>query len=177
MVLIRLAHTADLPSPDELIRTLGGAEALARGTGKAAPRDNGGGRDSAVARASVAEPAEELAGEEVEAIDDVAIEEPANGVISDPRSFADVVALVAERRDAKLKVHLEEHVSLVKFDAQRGRSTSSCCPERRRRSRTSCAKSSSPGRSGAGWCCCRSSGRAAHRGGRGASARQQSSRQ
>ena len=33
------------------------------------------------------------------------------------RSFADVVELVGARREAKLKVHLEEHVSLVKFDA------------------------------------------------------------
>jgi DNA polymerase-3 subunit gamma/tau len=33
------------------------------------------------------------------------------------RSFAEVVALAGTRRDAKLKVHLEEHVSLVKFDA------------------------------------------------------------
>ena len=33
------------------------------------------------------------------------------------RSFADVVAAAGERREAKLKVHLEEHVSLVRFDA------------------------------------------------------------
>jgi DNA polymerase-3 subunit gamma/tau len=31
-------------------------------------------------------------------------------------SFADVVRLAGKRREAKLKVHLEEHVSLVKFD-------------------------------------------------------------
>ncbi len=33
------------------------------------------------------------------------------------RSFAEVVALAGRHRDAKLKVHLEEHVSLVRFDA------------------------------------------------------------
>jgi DNA polymerase-3 subunit gamma/tau len=32
------------------------------------------------------------------------------------RSFADAIALASERREAKLKVHLEEHVSLVRFD-------------------------------------------------------------
>jgi DNA polymerase-3 subunit gamma/tau len=32
------------------------------------------------------------------------------------QSFADVVKLAGARREAKLKVHLEEHVSLVKFD-------------------------------------------------------------
>jgi DNA polymerase III subunit gamma/tau len=106
MVVIRLAHTADLPSPDELIRTLGGGEALARGAGKPAPRDNGSSRDSALERANAAEPAVESSSENLEAIDDVPVEEPTSGAIPDPRSFADVVALVAERRDAKLKVHL-----------------------------------------------------------------------
>ena len=33
------------------------------------------------------------------------------------RAFADVLALAGARREAKLKVHLEENVSLVKFDA------------------------------------------------------------
>ncbi len=32
------------------------------------------------------------------------------------RSFAAVVELAGAHREAKLKVHLEEHVSLVKFD-------------------------------------------------------------
>jgi DNA polymerase-3 subunit gamma/tau len=36
------------------------------------------------------------------------------------RSFADVVALAGQRRDAKLKIHLEENVSLVRFDASAG---------------------------------------------------------
>ncbi len=40
--------------------------------------------------------------------------------LAQPRSFTEVVALVGARRDAKLKVHLEEHVSLVKFDAAAG---------------------------------------------------------
>ena len=45
MVLIRLAYTADLPAPDEVIRLLGGEGALAR-SGKPAPADNGGTRDA-----------------------------------------------------------------------------------------------------------------------------------
>ncbi|MGZ5889993.1 MAG: DNA polymerase III subunit gamma/tau [Hyphomicrobium sp.] len=120
MVLIRLAHTADLPSPDELIRTLGGVDALARGSGKPAIRDNGSTRDTALERASAGEPADEALDGDAEIIDEAPTEEPISGAIADPRSFAEVVALVAERRDAKLKVHLEEHVSLVKFDAQAG---------------------------------------------------------
>ena len=34
------------------------------------------------------------------------------------RTFQDVVDLVSDKRDAKLKYHLEDHVSLVKFDPQ-----------------------------------------------------------
>ncbi len=44
----------------------------------------------------------------------------ASAARSDPRSFADVVALASEKRDAKLKFHLEDHVSLVKFDGVAG---------------------------------------------------------
>lgn len=36
-----------------------------------------------------------------------------------PRSFAEVVALAGEHRDARLKVHLEEHVRLVRFEPGR----------------------------------------------------------
>jgi len=124
MVLIRLAHTADLPSPDELIRSLGGGEALARGAPKPASRAGDSARDFALEGASAAEPtagaAPESGGEDADSPDEVPVEEPAGGPLFDPRSFADVIALVGECRDAKLKVHLEEHVSLVKFDAQAG---------------------------------------------------------
>jgi DNA polymerase-3 subunit gamma/tau len=36
------------------------------------------------------------------------------------RSFADVAELAAERRDARLRAHLEEYISLVKFDGAAG---------------------------------------------------------
>ena len=36
------------------------------------------------------------------------------------RSFAEVIALVGKNRDAKLKLHLVDHISLVKFDAAAG---------------------------------------------------------
>jgi len=62
----------------------------------------------------------EVGGEDANGLDEVPADEPAGAPLSDPRSFADVITLAAERRDAKLKVHLEEHVSLVKFDAHAG---------------------------------------------------------
>ena len=124
MVLIRLAHTADLPSPDEVIRSLGGGEALSRGPSKQAQRDNSSVRDFALEGVSVDKPTVsamvEVGGEDANGLDEVPADEPAGAPLSDPRSFADVITLAAERRDAKLKVHLEEHVSLVKFDAHAG---------------------------------------------------------
>lgn len=46
MLLIRLAYTADLPSPDELIRMLGGEGALARSSRSAAPAGSAPSRDA-----------------------------------------------------------------------------------------------------------------------------------
>jgi DNA polymerase-3 subunit gamma/tau len=130
MVLIRLAHTADLPAPDELIRSLGGQEALSFGDGAKLPlRDNGGTRELPLNRAAAAPsagaapeepPADEDWGEGVEDMAGDGEEASYAGSLPDPRSFTEVVALVGERRDAKLRVHLEEHVSLVKFDAAAG---------------------------------------------------------
>jgi DNA polymerase-3 subunit gamma/tau len=51
--------------------------------------------------------------------DDDAVPAPASG-LAQVRSFGDVVALAGQRRDAKLKIHLEDTVSLVKFDAVAG---------------------------------------------------------
>jgi DNA polymerase-3 subunit gamma/tau len=99
MVLIRMAHTADLPSPHEIIRALGGASAAASAEQEAAgdrKQLEQGGLFSAAPPAA-----------------------PSLGEGRGPASFAEVVALVGERRDAKLKVHLEEHVSLVRFEAER----------------------------------------------------------
>jgi DNA polymerase III subunit gamma/tau len=128
MVLIRLAHTADLPAPDELIRLLGGGEALSFGGTKPGQRDNGGTRELPLNRAAAksASPPEtddvSADEDELDPAGDANAEdaETPAATLPDPRTFADVVALVGERRDAKLKVHLEEHVSLVKFDAAAG---------------------------------------------------------
>jgi DNA polymerase-3 subunit gamma/tau len=117
MVLIRLAYTADLPPPDELIKALGGDAPRARADGAsslaAAPAER--------VRAAGAADAADAAGDEDEDSDvadgdDAA--EPSAQAFPVVRSFAAVVALAGARREAKLKVHLEEHVSLVKFEPE-----------------------------------------------------------
>jgi DNA polymerase III subunit gamma/tau len=113
MVLIRLAYTADLPPPDEIIKTLGG-DAVGVRTGKpvAAP-------EKRVAAATPVDVLDADSGDEgdfSDEEDDVA-QDHAPAVLPVVRSFAEVVELASARREAKLKVHLEEHVSLVKFDS------------------------------------------------------------
>lgn len=132
MVLIRLAYTADLPAPDEVIRLLGGEGALARSGGaKPAASDNGSARELPLARASATPPPVSEAdepgfdGEWDTATSDAEVDpgadpDASDAVRPDPRSFAEVVALAGERRDMRLKVHLEEHISIVKFDATAG---------------------------------------------------------
>ena len=122
MVLIRLAYTADLPPPDEIIRTLGGQAVGARPASK--PADKAPAQRAPVATATSAQDVEsETAGESddtVEYADAGELLEPAPPALATApvvHSFADVVALAGAKRDAKLKLHLEDHVSLVKFDA------------------------------------------------------------
>jgi len=113
MVLIRLAYTADLPAPADIIGALGGAP---RSPAKAAP---GPGR--AESRPAANAPADILpaVGDDDSASEDAigAADAVAGaGTLTILRAFADVVALAGAHREAKLKVHLEEHVSLVRFD-------------------------------------------------------------
>ena len=111
MVLIRLAFTADLPAPADIINALGGVPQRAPGKAPAADRTE--------ARPGVSAPVNALnqSVEPDELPDDdfgpADLAEPATPIV---RSFPDVVAAAGERREAKLKVHLEEHVSLVRFD-------------------------------------------------------------
>ena len=114
MVLIRLAYTADLPSPDELIKALGG-------DGRRAAQACAGTRQTA--RNCAPEPRHRRGPEPTIAMPTSSGRGRSAGLAADapallpaPRSLMDVIDLASARREAKLKVHLEEHVSLVKFD-------------------------------------------------------------
>ncbi|MCB1520395.1 MAG: DNA polymerase III subunit gamma/tau [Hyphomicrobiaceae bacterium] len=156
MVLIRICYSADLPSPDEIIRILGGGAPTRRSLGArdAASRDTRGEaraimRDAPVRaeetseprpRAPAASPPHVAAnGEESDDSDGyerfaddagpndesdffedaVATEASAAGY-ANPLSFAEVVALAGSHREVLLKTHLEERVSLVRFDHATG---------------------------------------------------------
>jgi DNA polymerase-3 subunit gamma/tau len=131
MVLIRLTHAADLPTPADLVRQLqNGAPAAERS------RPSAGERPSGVSAAASA-PAPSLAASSPasmpaprEAPDRprayagggavaAAQSQPAAAPPPEPQTFADIVALVAERREAILQAHLLNNVHLVRFEPGR----------------------------------------------------------
>jgi DNA polymerase-3 subunit gamma/tau len=158
MVLIRLCYTADLPSPDEIIRTLGGAAASAPRRAALSPSSSGpdaarsertaapvAAREASAAPSGAREPAARAparaSADEYDSDDDgqdrfddiPPIEndgeqgddgygpvETMTPGSADPKSFEDVVTLLGEHREARLKYHIEEHVSLVRFDRVAG---------------------------------------------------------
>jgi DNA polymerase III subunit gamma/tau len=120
MVLVRIAYAADLPTPDEVIRSLGdgarGNGAGAGGTRSARPdmptRTEArsevprGGPRAALAAA----PAEMTAPERLPRSEDAA------APVRTLQSFEDLVALAAEKRDIGIKSALERDVRLVRFE-------------------------------------------------------------
>ncbi|MEQ1576293.1 MAG: DNA polymerase III subunit gamma/tau [Hyphomicrobium sp.] len=182
MVLIRIAYTADLPSPGDIIKAMGGDSVAVVRRGEASPAAAGpvprttinqaaspaqiANRAPALVKAPVpavppgvrppweeqdAPPlavqapsasAPDFASDEeafnqlasgighdeftepviegLEVEEDGIARPPATASLRPIRTFADVVALVGDRRDVRLKIQLEEQVSLVKFDAASG---------------------------------------------------------
>ena len=110
MVLVRLAYAADLPPPGEIVRALGDGRAAGAGL----PADK-----ARSVEASSTDHAATSARQRVDAPTS-ATSQPALPSQKTEQveiaSFADLVAFVAERRDARLKVHLEEYVRVVRFE-------------------------------------------------------------
>jgi DNA polymerase III subunit gamma/tau len=112
MVLIRLAYTADLPAPGDIINALGGG--ASRGASKPAPA--AAPADKQAAAGAPVDAMEGAADDDGMTEDDIGPAEAPADALPILRTFGEVVALAGARREAKLKVHLEEHVSLVRFD-------------------------------------------------------------
>jgi DNA polymerase-3 subunit gamma/tau len=123
MVLIRLTHAADLPTPADLVRQLqngGGAAQL-----DAMP--SGGGTDRASPATTAVAPAPQPPRPEPDdrprafAAGGATMPAPVEAVEAapNPDSFAAVVALLGERREAILQAHLRNNVHLVRFEPGR----------------------------------------------------------
>jgi DNA polymerase III subunit gamma/tau len=98
MVLIRLCHVADMPTPGDLVRRLTSGGTAAASGAPLAPPNGGGGGVRAVANGAATISAEPVAQ-------------------AGPRlnSFREVVALVGEQKEAMLHAHLLHSVHLVRF--------------------------------------------------------------
>jgi DNA polymerase III subunit gamma/tau len=115
MVLVRIAYAADLPTPDEVIRSLGDS-ACGNGSGPSTPappradmparsempRGGGGARSQLASAAPLQEPVARDAEDKA----------PARAL----SRFEDLIALAAEKRDVSLKSALERDVRLVRFE-------------------------------------------------------------
>jgi DNA polymerase-3 subunit gamma/tau len=119
MVLVRIAHAADLPTPDDVIRSLGSAarneSAPAQGSGARAPEG------SPVAAARYDPPRATAQMQVAHSREPVARRaEPAETQPSRTlERFADVIALAAEKRDLAVKTALERDVRLVRIEEGR----------------------------------------------------------
>ena len=97
MVLIRLCHVADMPTPGELVRRLTAETGPGAPSGGPAPNGGGGGGVRAVA-----------GGAPMLAVEHV----PAPAI---PASFRDAIALVATQREAMLHAQLLHSVHLIRY--------------------------------------------------------------
>jgi DNA polymerase-3 subunit gamma/tau len=98
MALIRLAHAADLPGPEEALKALRAGEALPGGGplgGGGGMAASGGGAVSAVARSAPATQA---------------IARPATEPATALNTFEDLLALIERRRDITLKLDVERFI-------------------------------------------------------------------
>lgn len=138
MLLVRIAYVADLPTPDEVIRSLnegGGANASsagspAAGSSNAMPRPQGNGGGGGVsasamppATAPMAAPrfdAPRSSGPRAMAVQSAPAVQPAALPQSSPalaiNSFAELVTLASDKRDIQTKLALERDVRLVRFE-------------------------------------------------------------
>jgi len=116
MVLVRIAYAADLPTPDEVIRSLGDST-RGNGAGATAPAPA---RMDAPARPQISPRAEPRGGTRGALASAVAVNEPSGAEAAAPvhalASFEDLVALAAEKRDVAMKSALERDVRLVRFE-------------------------------------------------------------
>jgi DNA polymerase-3 subunit gamma/tau len=124
MVLVRIAYAADLPTPDELVRSLGDT-----GTASASARASGNGGTNASSASSSSQSfapryeaprgaSRSQAAVSPRAEDPVAeLKQPdAAAPTISISSFTDLIALAAEKRDITMKMALERDVRLVRLE-------------------------------------------------------------
>ena len=110
MALVRIAHAADMPSPEDVLKRLANAPAASPTQRTNGASSGGGGAPSAAVRVATAAPAHDPR--------PWARARPAPMAESRARlgGLEDIVALAATNRDIQLKIALERDVRLVRFE-------------------------------------------------------------
>jgi DNA polymerase-3 subunit gamma/tau len=128
MVIVRIAHAADLPTPDDALKALGDSSAASsprgQGGGRDAPQSppalssnggnsggNGGARMAAGLRTAAtggAQPAPQRSQPATQSV--------AHTLSVRLSTFAELVALAGEKREIRLKSALETDVRLIRFE-------------------------------------------------------------
>ena len=111
MLLIRMAFTSDLPTPEEILRGAGPRPA-ARSSGATASTASNGGTHAPAPRASLGPPSSRT----VAQTPSTAAAARSPEAIPELASFTELVDFVGIKRDARLKVMLEDNVSLVRYE-------------------------------------------------------------
>ena len=109
MVLIRLAHASELPTPGELVKSLSGQP----GAASPAPAPAAGGSDGPVASAPRAVAGSAALAPEPQTQSQP---EPEAQALAAPESFVELVALARARKEGILASHLEGDIHLVRFE-------------------------------------------------------------
>lgn len=112
MALVRLAHAADLPTPDEALRMLRDGSGAISGNGSPVPRPPSGGGATALAARPVLASANPMPAAAPNA-------QLRASALPQPQSFEEVVALASRHRDITMKLALERDVRLVRFEQGR----------------------------------------------------------
>jgi DNA polymerase-3 subunit gamma/tau len=109
MVLVRIAYSADLPTPDEALRSLANGNGNGGGAAPSRPQGNGGGASAPQSYAAMS-PRSSAAPSPRPSSEPVAQQAAPTLAIS---TFPQIVALAAEKRDIGMKLALERDVRLV----------------------------------------------------------------
>ena len=120
MAVVRLAYAADLPTPAEAIEQLRAHPPAPRGPGGGGPAPAGGGGVVAAAAQRLVDPAGGGGGATALKLAPAPEAAPApTSLPSMPASFAELVALVSEKREGILATALKREVRLVRFEPGR----------------------------------------------------------
>jgi DNA polymerase-3 subunit gamma/tau len=110
MAIIRLTHVADLPSPDELVRTLQNSPAP---TGGAAPSQTGGGQTGGAQAVHYAQT--RMASQPSAAGQTTALARDPDAALAHYPTFEHVLELIRHNRDVKLLVEVETSLQLAAY--------------------------------------------------------------